>query len=60
MGVSGCGKSTVGKLLAQALPVEYAEGDEFHHHAQPLMKPSAPQQRSATTSISRSVSSSDS
>jgi gluconokinase len=30
MGVSGCGKSTVGKKLAQALHLNYLEGDEFH------------------------------
>ena len=30
MGVSGCGKSTVGQQLAQALGVDYLEGDEFH------------------------------
>ncbi|WP_327098009.1 gluconokinase [Nocardia vinacea] len=30
MGVSGCGKSTVGALLAETLQVEYAEGDDFH------------------------------
>ncbi|MFD0361462.1 gluconokinase [Nocardia sp. GCM10030253] len=30
MGVSGCGKSTVGRLLAETLHVEYAEGDDFH------------------------------
>ncbi|MFJ8209603.1 gluconokinase [Streptomyces sp. NPDC096033] len=30
MGVSGTGKSTVGRLLAQALGVPYAEGDAFH------------------------------
>ena len=30
MGVSGCGKSTVGKLIAQALNAHYAEGDSFH------------------------------
>ncbi len=30
MGVSGCGKSTVGKLIAQALGAHYAEGDSFH------------------------------
>lgn len=30
MGVSGCGKSTVGALLAQALGGDYAEGDSFH------------------------------
>ena len=30
MGVSGCGKSTVGGLLAAALQVAYLEGDDFH------------------------------
>lgn len=30
MGVSGCGKSTVGKLLAEILDVEFLEGDTFH------------------------------
>jgi gluconokinase len=30
MGVSGAGKSTVGKLLAQSLQVEFHEGDDFH------------------------------
>ena len=30
MGVSGCGKSTVGRQLAQALGAAYIEGDEFH------------------------------
>jgi gluconokinase len=30
MGVSGCGKSTVGVALAQALKVPYLEGDDFH------------------------------
>lgn len=30
MGVSGCGKSTVGRLLAAALQVHYVEGDELH------------------------------
>jgi carbohydrate kinase (thermoresistant glucokinase family) len=30
MGVSGCGKSTVGAALARALGVEYVEGDDFH------------------------------
>lgn len=30
MGVSGCGKSTVGRLIAQALPRPYLEGDAFH------------------------------
>jgi gluconokinase len=30
MGVSGCGKSTVGRLLADALQVHYVEGDDLH------------------------------
>lgn len=30
MGVSGCGKSTVATALAQALRVEFVEGDAFH------------------------------
>ena len=30
MGVSGCGKSTVGQLLAQGLDVPYIEGDALH------------------------------
>lgn len=30
MGVCGCGKSTVGRGLADALGCEYVEGDEFH------------------------------
>ena len=30
MGVSGSGKSTVGKLIAEALGARYAEGDSFH------------------------------
>ena len=30
MGVSGCGTSTVGTLLAQRLGVEFLDGDEFH------------------------------
>ncbi|MEU7131954.1 gluconokinase [Streptomyces sp. NPDC046261] len=30
MGVSGTGKSTVGPLVADALGVPYAEGDDFH------------------------------
>lgn len=30
MGVSGCGKSTVGRLLADALRVHYVEGDDLH------------------------------
>lgn len=30
MGVSGCGKSTVGAALAEFLAVPFIEGDEFH------------------------------
>ena len=30
MGVSGCGKSTVGEALAAALGIEYKDGDELH------------------------------
>lgn len=30
MGVSGCGKSTVGRALAQRLSMHYVEGDELH------------------------------
>lgn len=30
MGVSGCGKSTVGRLLAQHLDMPFIEGDELH------------------------------
>lgn len=30
MGVSGCGKSTVGLLLAEALGAVYVEGDDLH------------------------------
>ena len=33
MGVSGCGKSTVGKALAAALDVPFVEGDEYHPEA---------------------------
>lgn len=33
MGVSGSGKSTVGRMLAGRLGVPYAEGDDFHPKA---------------------------
>jgi gluconokinase len=33
MGVSGAGKSTVGRAVAERLGVEYADGDDFHSAA---------------------------
>jgi carbohydrate kinase (thermoresistant glucokinase family) len=30
MGVSGCGKTTIGKMTAEILGVPYYEGDEYH------------------------------
>ena len=33
MGVSGCGKSSVGEQLAAALYVSYLEGDDYHSKA---------------------------
>jgi len=30
MGVAGSGKSSVGRMLAEKLGVEYADGDDFH------------------------------
>ncbi|RZA33733.1 MAG: gluconokinase [Lysobacteraceae bacterium] len=33
MGVSGCGKSTVGQQLAEACAYAYVEGDDFHPKA---------------------------
>ena len=30
MGVSGCGKTTIGKMTAEALRIPYYEGDEYH------------------------------
>lgn len=33
MGVSGCGKSTVGKLLAEARSLPFFDGDNFHPEA---------------------------
>jgi gluconokinase len=32
MGVSGCGKTTVGSALAGALGVPFVEGDDYHPH----------------------------
>ena len=33
MGVSGAGKSTIGKLLAQSLKCDFFDGDSFHSQA---------------------------
>jgi gluconokinase len=33
MGVSGCGKTTIGKALAQRLGCEYLDADSFHSQA---------------------------
>ena len=33
MGVSGCGKSTVGKLLAAELTIPFFDGDDYHPEA---------------------------
>jgi len=33
MGVSGCGKSTVGELLSQELNIPFFDGDDFHPKA---------------------------
>lgn len=33
MGVAGSGKTTIGRLLAERLSVDYAEADEFHPKA---------------------------
>ncbi|WP_430966243.1 gluconokinase [Spongiimicrobium sp. 2-473A-2-J] len=30
MGVSGCGKSTIGKLLAKTLSIPFYDGDDYH------------------------------
>lgn len=32
MGVAGCGKTTIGQLLAEHLEVPYIEADDFHPH----------------------------
>lgn len=33
MGVSGCGKTSIGKLLAEKLDVPFYDGDDFHPEA---------------------------
>ena len=33
MGVSGCGKSTIGKLLAETLKYPFFDGDDYHLEA---------------------------
>lgn len=33
MGVSGCGKSTIGKLLSEELNIPFFDGDDFHPEA---------------------------
>lgn len=33
MGVSGCGKTTIGKLLSQKIAVPFFDGDDFHSAA---------------------------
>lgn len=33
MGVSGCGKSTIGKLLATSLAIPFFDGDDYHPDA---------------------------
>jgi len=33
MGVSGCGKSTIGKALATSLDIPFVDGDDFHSDA---------------------------
>ncbi|MFA0544612.1 shikimate kinase, partial [Vibrio sp. 10N.222.52.B7] len=30
MGVSGCGKSLIGSRIAQALELQFFDGDDFH------------------------------
>lgn len=36
MGVSGCGKSTIGKLLAAELRIPFFDGDDYHPEANVL------------------------
>ncbi len=36
MGVSGCGKSTIGQLLAQELSIPFFDGDDYHSRANVL------------------------
>jgi len=36
MGVSGCGKTTIGKLLAKKFDLPYFDGDDFHPKANVL------------------------
>ena len=33
MGVSGVGKTTIGKMLAERLGVPFYDADDFHSHA---------------------------
>jgi carbohydrate kinase (thermoresistant glucokinase family) len=33
MGVSGCGKTTIGKLLSQKIAIPFFDGDDFHSAA---------------------------
>ena len=33
MGVSGCGKSTIGKMLAKSFDIPFFDGDDYHPEA---------------------------